>query len=68
LKPPWNKQRAIKKVSASRVLEVDHLDLLEEIVRRERIDQEEMIVDASDVEDGWSTDGSDDEVVEDDEE
>jgi hypothetical protein len=25
-------------------LEVDHLDLLEDIVRRERIDQEEMIV------------------------
>jgi hypothetical protein len=29
--PPWNKQRAIKRVLASRLLEVDHLDLLEEI-------------------------------------
>jgi hypothetical protein len=28
-KPPQNKQRAIKKLAASRVLEVDHLDLLE---------------------------------------
>jgi hypothetical protein len=44
--PPWNKRRVIDKVSASRVFEGDHLDLLEEIVRRERIDQEETIVDA----------------------
>jgi hypothetical protein len=49
-------------------LEVDHLDLLGEIVRREIIDQEETIVDASYVEDEWSTDGSDDKVVEGDEE
>jgi hypothetical protein len=47
---------------------VHHLDLLEEIVRRERIDQEETIVDVSDVEDEWSTDGSDDKVEEDDKE
>jgi hypothetical protein len=33
--PPPNKQRAIERESASRVLEVDHLDLFEEIVRRE---------------------------------
>ncbi len=38
-------------------------------MRRERIDQEETIVDASDaVEDEWSTDGSDNEVEEDDQE
>jgi hypothetical protein len=49
--PPWNKRRAIKRVLASRLLEVDHLDLLEEIGRRERIDQEETIVEeASDIE------------------
>jgi hypothetical protein len=65
--PPRNKRRAIEKVSASRVLEEDHLDLLEEIVRRERIDQEETIVEASDVEDEWSTDESEDEVEEDEE-
>jgi hypothetical protein len=53
-------------VSASRALEMDHSDLLEEIVRRERIDQEETIVYASDVKDKWSTDGSD--VVEDEKE
>jgi hypothetical protein len=63
--PPRNKQRAIQKVSAARVLEVHHLDLLEEIVRRERIDQEETIVDASDVEDDLSSDESEDEVKED---
>jgi hypothetical protein len=67
--PPRNKRRAIEKVSASRVLEVDHLDLLEEIVRRERIDQEETIVEEqeSDVEEGWDTDESDDEVLEEEE-
>jgi hypothetical protein len=63
--PPRNKRRAIQKVSAARVLEVHHLDLLEEIVRRERIDQEETIVDASDVEDDLSSDESEDEVEED---
>jgi HEPN domain-containing protein len=53
---------------ASRLLEVDHLDLLEEIGRRERIDQEETIVEeASDIEDEWSTDESDDEVGEEEE-
>jgi hypothetical protein len=63
--PPRNKRRMIEKVSAARVLEVDHLDLLEEIVRRERIDQEETIVEeVSDVEDEWNTDESDDEVGE----
>jgi hypothetical protein len=56
----------VEKESASRVVEVHYLDLLEEMVRRERIDQEEAIVEAaSDVEDDeWSTDGLDDEVVE----
>jgi hypothetical protein len=53
----------IEKQSASRVLEEDHLDVLEEIGRRERIDQEETIVDASDIEDDLSSVGSDDEVL-----
>jgi hypothetical protein len=62
--PPRNKRRAIESVSASRVLEVDHLDLLEEIVRRERIDQEETILEeASDIAE-WSSDESDDDVGE----
>ena len=67
--PPRNKRRTIEKVKGSRILEVDHLDLLEEIVRRERIDQEETIVEEqSDVEDGWSTDdASNDDVGEDEE-
>jgi hypothetical protein len=66
--PPRNKQRAVDRALASRLLEVDHLDLLEEIGRRERIDQEETIVEeASDIEDEWSTDESDDEVGEEEE-
>jgi hypothetical protein len=49
-------------------LEVDHLNLLEEIVRGERINQEKTIVEeASDV-DEWSSDESDDDVEEEEEE
>jgi hypothetical protein len=63
--PPWNKRRMIERLSASKVLEVDHMDLLKEIGRRERIDQEEtIVVDASDVEDGWSSDEQSDDEVE----
>jgi hypothetical protein len=41
------------------------LDLLEEIVQRERIDQEETIVEEAD---GWTSDESDDDVGEEEEE
>jgi hypothetical protein len=63
---PRNKRKAIEKNAAMKLMEDVHCDLIEEIVRRERIDQEETIV-VADEGDDWTTKGefSDEEEEED---
>jgi hypothetical protein len=52
--PPRNKKKAIEKAVALKLMEHVRCDLLEEIVRRERINQEETIVVAEgEEEDDW---------------
>jgi hypothetical protein len=67
--PPRNKRKAIETNAAVKLMEEVHDDLVEEIMRRERIDQEETIVVAEEEEDDWTTEGEssdDDEEVEED--
>jgi hypothetical protein len=56
--PPRNKRKAVERNACVKLMDDDHVDLLEEIVRRERIDQEETVVVAPDgeEEDDWTTD------------
>ena len=54
---PQNKRKALEKYAAQKLEEEVHCDLVEEIVRRERIDQEETIVVAGEEEDDWTTKG-----------
>jgi hypothetical protein len=69
---PRNKRKAIEKNAAMKLMEDVHCDFIEEIVRcdeeivrRERIDQEETIMVAEE-EDDWTTEGeSSDEEEED---
>ena len=56
VEPPRNKRKAVEKASAVKFMEDVHMDLVEEMVRRERINQEETIV-VADEEDDWTTDG-----------
>jgi hypothetical protein len=60
---PRNKRKAVEKNASVKLMEDDHVDLLEEIARHERIDQEETVVVAPDgEEDDWTTEaGSSDE-------
>jgi hypothetical protein len=63
---PRNKRKAVEKNASVKLMEDDHVNLLEEIARRERIDQEETVVVAPDgEEDDWTTEaGSSDEEEE----
>jgi hypothetical protein len=56
LEAPRNKRKAIEKNAAVKLMEEVHSDLVEEIVRRERIDQEETIAVVEEVDD-WITEG-----------
>jgi hypothetical protein len=66
VEPPWNKRRAVEKAAVVHLFEDVHSDLIEEIVRRERINQEDTIV-VADEGDDWTTKGesSDEEEEED---
>jgi hypothetical protein len=66
VEPPCNKRKAEEKAAAVKFMEDVHCDLVKEIVRQERIDQEETIV-VADEEDDWTTQGesSDEEEKED---
>jgi hypothetical protein len=54
---PRNKRKVIEDNHAVKMTETDHSDLLEEMVRRERIDQEETIAVGEEEEDDWTTEG-----------
>jgi hypothetical protein len=56
VKPPRNKWKAVEKAAAVKFMEDVHCNLVEEIVRHERIDQEETIV-VADEEDDRTTKG-----------
>jgi hypothetical protein len=56
VEPPRNKRKAVEKAAAVKFMEDVHCNLVEDIVRRERIDQEESIVVANE-EDDWTTEG-----------
>jgi hypothetical protein len=59
---PRNKRKAIERNAAMKLMEDVHCDLVEEIVHRERIDQEKTIM-VVEEEDDWTTEceSSDDE-------
>jgi hypothetical protein len=55
---PRNKHKAVEKNASVKLMEDDHIDLLEEIAHCERIHQEETVVVAPDgEEDDWTTEG-----------
>jgi hypothetical protein len=56
LEAPRNKRKAIENNAAVKLMEDVHSDLVEEIVRCERIDQEETIAVEEEVDD-WNTEG-----------
>ena len=70
LEPPRNRRRMVENALGVRISDEDHGNLLEEIGRRERIDQEETIVSRLESDDDWDTDeeeesdDSDDDEVE----
>jgi hypothetical protein len=56
LEPPRNTWRVVDNAGGVRISDEDHSNLLEEIGRRERIDQEETIISRLESDDEWSTD------------
>jgi hypothetical protein len=69
LEPPRrNRWRVVDNVGGVLISDEDHGDLLEEIGRRERIDQEETIISCLESDDEWSTDEEEQESDSDDDE
>jgi hypothetical protein len=68
LEPQRNRRHVVENASGVRITDEDHGDLLEEIGRRERIDQEETIISRLQSDDEWSTDEEEEEESDSDDE